>query len=485
MYFRNFSKVRFFKTICQKLFVSILFVLPFHIQALEFYANYASFRNTDSTSFVEYYLKIPITGLKLQKQQNGTFKTSVLVNSFYLKGDSIMRGFSYYLETPPLNDSVNLSFAMLDLKRCVLKQGYYRLNITINDEFDSSNISTVSFLIDTRFSTQILSFSDIMFADTIKKSTSNNKFSRNNNDIIPNVVDIFSEKQNYLYFYSEFYNAGKIISNDNIYAKYYICHDSVVVNELQKLLSMKPLAINFLEGSLDISSLTEGEYQLVIEIFNKKNQKLAHTRVTFIKLGNNSSADKKQQFLNLFKFTNNSDLKQYLEYLTNISDREELNDAQLLKISSDSSLIVEYLYTFWSKRNSEKPMKEWLGYLRRIEDANRMFSSALQKGYLTDRGRVYVEYGPPNNVVESTDPSISYPYQIWQYYHLTNSQNNKKFVFFNHTGALDEYELIHSTANGEISNPNWKDIIRKFNTKPNVGNNRGTFGDFLDKDFGE
>ena len=234
---------------------------------------------------------------------------------------------------------------------------------------------------------------------------------------------------------------------------------------------MKLMPVNAIEGSLDISSLTEGEYQLVIELFNKKNQQLAHKKVSFLKLGTSLSVDKKQ--------------KQYLDYLSNISDELELADAKPLNLSNDSTLIVDYLYKFWLKRNPDKPSKEWLGYLRKIEDANRMFSTAIQKGYLTDRGRVYVEYGPPNNVVESSDPGISYPYQIWHYYQLTRSQNNKKFVFFNRTGSLDEYELIYSTANGEISNPNWKAIISKFNTKPNAGNNRGTFGDYLDKDFGE
>jgi GWxTD domain-containing protein len=460
-------------------------ILPTQIKALDFYANYASFRNNDTSTFTEYYLKIPIKGLKLHQEKDGTFKASVLVNSYYLKGDSIVRGFSYYLETPRLKDTVNLSYAMIDLKRTILKQGYYRLNIIVNDEFDSTNISTVSFLIDARFTPQQLSFSDIMFADTIKKSDGNNKFRRNKSDIIPNVVDLFSFKQQDMYFYAEYYNAAKVISNDNVYAKYFISRDSVLVNDLQKVLSMKPQPVNFIEGSLDISGLKPGEYQLVIEIYNKKNQKLAFNKVSFLKLGSGNFKDKKEQFTELFKNTNLPELKQYMEYLVNISDRLELADAMPLKMSGDSVLMVEYLYKFWLARNSENPAREWLGYLRKIEDANRMFSTGVQKGYLTDRGRVYVEYGAPNNVVESSEPSISYPYQIWQYYKLTNTQNNKKFVFFNKTGALDEYELIHSTATGEISNPNWKNIINKFNTKPNAGNNRGSFGDYLDKDFGE
>jgi GWxTD domain-containing protein len=195
--------------------------------------------------------------------------------------------------------------------------------------------------------------------------------------------------------------------------------------------------------------------------------------------------DKKLQFAELFKYSTTNELLQYLDYLSNISFGKEVPELHEVKESKDSTHIIEFMYKFWSARNTENPSREWLTYLRKIEDANRMFSTSLQKGYLTARGRVYVEYGPPNDIVESSDNSIAYPYQIWHYYKLTNSQSNKKFVFFNQTGALDEYDLIHSNATGEISNPNWKSIITKFNTKTNSGDTRSTFGDYLDKDFGE
>jgi GWxTD domain-containing protein len=485
MYFRNFSKVSFFKRFSQILFISLLFVVPLRLSALDFYVNYAVFKNTDSTSFAEYYLKIPIAGLKLKLQENGTYKASVLVNSYYLKGDSVMHGFSYFLETPQLKDTVNLTYAMLDLKRCVLKQGYYRLNITVTDEFDSTKNSTVSILVDTKFPSNLICYSDIMFADTMKKTVSNNKYTRSKTDIIPNVIDLYTDRQKVLYFYSEFYNAGKFVTSDNIFVKYFISLDSTVVNGLQKVVNMKPQLVNYLEGNFDISSLKQGEYQLEIELYNKKNQKLASKKVSFFKLGIDNQLDKQQQFYELFRTATTDIMKQYLDYMTNISAREELSKLDELKHTADSIQMVDFMFKFWSDRNPDNPTKEWLTYLRKIEDANRMFSTALQKGYLTSRGRVYVEYGPPNDVVESPDPAISYPYQIWHYFQLTHSQNNKKFVFFNQTGALDEYELLHSNATGEISNPNWKSIITKFNTKPNAGASRKTFGDFLDSDFGE
>jgi hypothetical protein len=71
-------------------------------------------------------------------------------------------------------------------------------------------------------------------------------------------------------------------------------------------------------------------------------------------------------------------------------------------------------------------------------------------------GRVWLKYGTPNQVEESKHEPTSYPYIIWHYYHLDESQNNKRFIFSNPHLVGTEYFLIHSDARGEIYNPYWQ-----------------------------
>jgi len=50
----------------------------------------------------------------------------------------------------------------------------------------------------------------------------------------------------------------------------------------------------------------------------------------------------------------------------------------------------------------------------------------------TDRGRVYLKYGPPNIISRKLYEPSSYPYEIWHYYVLGDNQRNKNSFFITH-----------------------------------------------------
>ena len=92
--------------------------------------------------------------------------------------------------------------------------------------------------------------------------------------------------------------------------------------------------------------------------------------------------------------------------------------------------------------------------IKKVKSVNNDFKNFKIAGYLTDRGRVYLQYGPPNSRhVENA--SSSYPYEIWHYYKL-NNQSDRKFVFVNSDFATDEYRLEFSNVNGEVTNQEWR-----------------------------
>ena len=101
---------------------------------------------------------------------------------------------------------------------------------------------------------------------------------------------------------------------------------------------------------------------------------------------------------------------------------------------------------------------------------NNEFKYFRIEGYLTDRGRVYLQYGSPNTRNEEIDARDNRPYEIWHYYKLEN-QTNKKFVFIdnNRTG---EYKLEFSNVNGEESNLEWmQDVEQDENRNSEFRNN--------------
>lgn len=462
-------------------------IIPLSGKSLIVFFNYASFKSSDSTAFTELYFKIPVSACKLVKNDEGKYQASLLVTYVIKQKNNILSTNSYYLESPGLNDTLNLDFALLDLKRISFRQGVYNLEIKVADVNDTLSRTSFELLLNNRFPLSSLYFSDVELADTIYPALTQGVFTRNNFNIHPTVFNSYSIGTENLYFYFELYNSLDYFKDQNFFIQYSVAVDSVKIADHESLIKVTPGMIIPVNGSLNIRKLDAGDYNLIIEVINAKN-KLILKKVTGFSIQKkeemllaNLGLDSKSLFISLVKSYSDPQLKLCMDYIYNLSDKDETAEGQKIEADSNSEKTKVWVIKIWLKKYPENPAQEWVKYLTRIEQCNKMFSTLLRKGYLTDRGRVYLEYGPPNNIIESPEPGISYPYQIWHYYTLTNSQFNKKFIFFNSTGALNEYTLLHSDARGETQNENWQNIIRKYNNNVKFGDH--IFGDFLESDF--
>ncbi len=103
---------------------------------------------------------------------------------------------------------------------------------------------------------------------------------------------------------------------------------------------------------------------------------------------------------------------------------------------------------YWSSSSSERVVFE-----SRCRESNR-FSFLGREGWQTDRGRVYVKYGVPDDreIVPLTSGQV--PYEIWRYY----SGGGDEFVFVDTDGS-GSYLQVYSTVDGEISFDNWQDFL--------------------------
>jgi GWxTD domain-containing protein len=106
----------------------------------------------------------------------------------------------------------------------------------------------------------------------------------------------------------------------------------------------------------------------------------------------------------------------------------------------------KFIENFWKKRdpNPQTPENEFKeDYYRRIALANKFFGSGGIKGWRTDRGRIYIILGPPNEIQRDMSPSGSFgsvfhgPREIWNYWGLPNPRlpYNVEFVFVDKLGT--------------------------------------------------
>jgi GWxTD domain-containing protein len=123
------------------------------------------------------------------------------------------------------------------------------------------------------------------------------------------------------------------------------------------------------------------------------------------------------------------------------------------KLSTDKQR-DEFIDTFWEKRNPthgapENKFKE--EHYRRIAYSNVHFADSIP-GWKTDRGRVYIVYGPPDEVeshlvVVKPDAS-SFPYEIWRFKYVKAAGKDVTWKFVDQC-RCGELRLLFDSMTGE------------------------------------
>lgn len=136
--------------------------------------------------------------------------------------------------------------------------------------------------------------------------------------------------------------------------------------------------------------------------------------------------------------------KQWLEevvpYIISDAEREVFIS---LPTESDRGKFIE---SFWKKRdpNLQTPENEFkIDYYNRIALANKFFSYSGIQGWRTDRGKIYILLGPPNEIQRDMSPTqTAYsafhgPKEVWNYWGLPNPNlpYNMQFVFVDKFGS--------------------------------------------------
>jgi GWxTD domain-containing protein len=119
----------------------------------------------------------------------------------------------------------------------------------------------------------------------------------------------------------------------------------------------------------------------------------------------------------------------------------------------------EFLAKFWSEvekgRLGHEPILR-MAYLQRVVAAGQRFRSMNRDGWRTDRGRVLVVYGEPDEIERFPTSSESKPHEIWHYYAI---ENGVEFDFVDRSGFGD-YQLVNSTKRGELRDDDWQRFLQ-------------------------
>ena len=366
-------------------------------------------------------------------------------------------------------DHVNKN-GILDLQRFSLIDGNYNLGLKLVDQTDTNNIEehqqtfTLSKL-------NTSEFSDIELLDKYWKSDSVSKLNKSGFEMIPLVTTYFGPEFNRLSYYTEIYFDEEIIKENPsviLTQSILVKENNKIAGQYNKLNKISSSSVVPVLNSFDLSNLPTGNYVLKLSVMDKNQLILSTKELAFQRTNLNNSM--KLNRLNSVSIANTfasdihqDSLNEFMKCLAPLASNLEKNIIDNKLDDIDDTLKRQFIYSFWYNRFPNNPAYNWSKYKQEVKKTNQLFGTKVRKGYETDRGRIYLKYGPPNTITDRPNEPSAYPYQIWHYYKIGRF-NNKRFVFYLPDLVSNDYVILHSTLQGEYFNNNWKTDLHSRNT---------------------
>lgn len=445
-----------------------------HLSALEADVSVTKFRTPDQ-AYAEMFLYI--LGSSLSSIASDSIEKASVAVTYYITEDSVVVAGDHY---NLFSEGVGAVPDFMDLRRHVLHPGTFIITVELTDNRDSLNTLTLSktFSIDQPVTT--LSQSDIELLADVEASQKVTVWVRNGQRMTPLPYDWYREEFETLYFYNELYHTDVEPGND-FYISYRIfpsdARDRVL---LQGYKRMKPQTVNSILQAIDIKGLSSGEYVLEVGVYDQSKTLLHAAEKVFVR--SNPSADDEfvkhgSQYFDLsFAQDLSADSVRYaLRAIAPVISQVQVPVLNYLLQKGELENQQRFLHQFFVERDPRAPEKAYHDYMRLARIVDKEFHSAFGYGFETDRGRIFLKYGTPDDIIEVSDEPSAPPYAIWIYndFPQTN-QSNVRFLFYNPSLAGGDYRLLHSTAIGEIHNSRWQQDLYRSALSETQG------GDYID-----
>lgn len=293
-----------------------------------------------------------------------------------------------------------------------LSPGEYEFKLQMNDLNSKKTINRNVNVILPNISSNRVIMSDLLLLDEIEFDTLGNAV-----NFIPRIKNNFPVREGEFYLY---FNLLTQNAPDSFKIKYELIsgnqdnnYDSTFTLYTKNLLSNHYF-------NIDKKKLLSNSYEVVLTVLDhepkvKRNKKLSFYWVTTPETG--------------------ADLGLALRQMRYIVTEDSLEFYQEKSVDEQKVFFNRY----WKSRDpnpnttSNELMEE---YYKRVNLANREYSTFNQNGWLTDRGRILIKFGFPDDIERHPFEINSVPYVVWRYYRL-----RKIFVFADRTGFGD-YQLL-------------------------------------------
>lgn len=427
------------------------------------FIDYSRFRYNSDSVYIELYYGVSDKALTTYNNLNEA-EIKVIIQDTSNNEIAGFRNFRIVNEIE--NQNQNHEKYLTGVLGFKIGTGNYLVNFTITDYFDSLNTISITFPLKVvSISTKNFALSDIQLCSNIIENSDNPQsyFYKNTFETYPNPSNVFGEQLPMLFFYIELYDLQKgNFENPLKFITKIIDARGVEKYSKEKIIQRSFNSIVEV-GAVNIMKLSSGTYTLAIYLIDSANNfGLVSSKKFYVfnpsvqeqLVIRKSDADLLSSEFNVMT---EDELNLVFEQSKYIVTSDEIKRWVSLK---DIEAKKNFLFNFWKLRdpNPNTPENEGkLEYFERVKRADEMFRGTRERGWRSDRGRVYIVYGEPSEIDRYPNEMDAYPYEIWSY---NNIEGGVIFVFGDITGT-GQMILIHSTHRGEMHDENWFRRVQK------------------------
>lgn len=443
------------------------------------YVDNKQFYAPEIGNYVEFHLQFTGHTINYKAKDGGLIGDLAVRMKISDQDSNVVRNDAYRLETPFMKDSLVEDF--YDVRRFQLDPGTYEFQLELVDlNGDNTPIKASQMLIVSEMRDAI-SISNIEVAEYASKGDGTSPFFKSGYDIIPRLTTFYPQELSFIPVYFELYNTNQL--PDSVFAIRQTITNAATGVELTQLRQTSrhftgPVVPVLRE--LDISTVPTGKFILSYKLLNRNMLELAEEWYEFER-SNDEVYDLSTRDIVLdpaFQESITDDsIGFYLESLIPISSATGVKNIIAVSKSKDGNEARKHIQLYWMATDAENTYESWMKYKSQVQLVERVYSNNFQEGFETDRGRVYLQYGAPTNIITRENSTNEYPFEIWVYNEI-GKFSNKRFIFYNPDLVNNTYRLLHSDMVGELKNPGWqRELAKRTTSGGNVQDPNGNVQD--------
>ncbi|MGA2669372.1 MAG: GWxTD domain-containing protein [Ignavibacteria bacterium] len=384
----------------------------FSFDALNFYSP-------DSTrSRLDIYIEVPLNKIEFTRsREEGVGFSSKLELSIDITDRTNKTAFSKVYKEEITTEKTDMEYlsqnSKIIIKNIFLNPGDYKLKVTIYEPATKKTATAVKDVVIKDFLGAPITLSDLMI---VSKLTNENGRKLITPDVTRNVsiIDTF-----YVFFF--------VYKNS----------EQSQINVTCNILDSKKTEVFSTSENLGINQPVDLQNQMLIPVpVDKLSYDNYMIDVTATSLQNKASISSGFSNLivdlpvNLMKI---DDLIDQLQYIATEDEMSYMRDGK-----TDAEKRKRFMDFWKAKDPTPKTRKNevMMEYYKRLNYAEKHFTTVFTKGWKSDMGMVHIIFGRPDNIERHPYEMDTRPYEIWDYYDL-----NRQFVFIDYTGAGD-YRLV-------------------------------------------